>query len=132
MSFLNRKTVSIVLFTMLFSVLMSIPASANEPLKSQVTNRFDTAINHSGTIVTVSANAKSTSTVNKIAIKMNLQKKNGSSFITVKTWSSTTNSSSASMRKTAGVSSKATYRVKTVFTMYSGNKKETITKIAYA
>ena len=88
-------------------------------------------ISHSGTTASVTANVKTASSINKIAIKMELQKKSGSSYGTVKTWSSITYSSSASMRKTAVVSSKATYIVQTTFTLYSSNGKETITKIAY-
>lgn len=131
MSSIAKKTVSIVLLTMLLSMLMGFQVSASGPLKSQGSNRFDTAISHSGTVASVSANVKAASSINKITIKMELQKKSGSSYGTVKTWSSTTNSSSASLRKTAVVSSKATYRVKTTFTLYSSSGKETITKIAY-
>lgn len=131
MSSRSKKIVFIVLLTVFLSIWMSFQASASGTLKSQGSNRFDTTISHSGTTASVTANVKTASSINKIAIKMELQKKSGSSYGTVKTWSSITYSSSASMRKTAVVSSKATYRVKTTFTLYSSNGKETITKIAY-
>lgn len=127
----SKKLVSILLLTMLLSMMLSFQASASGPLKSQGSNRFETTISHSGTTASVYANAKVASSISKTTIKMELQKKSGSSYSTVKTWSSTTNSSSASMRKTAVVSSKATYRVKTTFTLYSNSGKETITKTAY-
>lgn len=101
------------------------------PAKSKAAPNCTAAVSHTATSVTASSSAHGNSSITRITIKMELQKKNGSSYSTVKTWSSTTNSSSASMRKTAVVSSKATYRVKTIFTLYSSNGKETITKIAY-
>lgn len=131
MSLKMKRAVTVIFTVIMVSMLLTIPANAEGPLKSQSSNRFDTAISHSGTVATVSANVKSASSINKTTIKMELQKKNGSSYSTVKTWTSTVNASSASMRKTAVVSSKATYRVKTTFTLYSSNGKETITKIAY-
>ena len=131
MSSRSKKIVFIVLLTVFLSTWISFQASASGTIKSQGSNRFDTMISHSGTTASVTANVKTASSINKIAIKMELQKKSGSSYGTVKTWSSITYSSSASMRKTAVVSSKAIYRVQTTFTLYSSNGKETITKIAY-
>ena len=126
-----KKTLSIVLSVVMLSLLMSLQVSAAGPLKSKTTFSCSSTISHSGTLATLNSKAVGDNSITKVSIKMELQKKSGSSYSTVKTWSSTTNSSSASMRKTAVVSSKATYRVKTTFTLYSNSGKETITKIAY-
>lgn len=131
MSSRSKKLVFIAFLTMFLSIMMVLQASAVGPLKSQSSNRFETSISHSGTTASVSANVKVASSIEKVSIKIELQKKDGAAYKTIKTWSSTTSSSYASMRKTAVVSSKATYRVKTTFTLYNTSGRETITKTAY-
>ena len=130
---MSEKKVSsiIVAFLLIAGVsVLSCWAFAAGPLKNQATMSAKTAISKSGTTATVTASARGNNTVTKITTKMELQKKSGSSYSTVKTWSSTVNSSSASLKKTAIVSNSATYRVKTTFTVYTGSTSETIVKTA--
>ncbi len=130
---MSGKKISATVFVFALVVCVSIVscwAFAAGPLKNQATMSAKTAISKSGTTATVTASVRANSSVTKITTKMELQKKGGSSYSTVKTWSSTVNSSSASLKKTAVVSKSSTYRVKTTFTVYTGTTSETIVKIA--
>ncbi len=129
---LSKKVSSIVtVFVLVVSLsIVSCLAFATGPMKSQATLSAKTAISKNGTTATMTASVRGNSSVTKISTKMELQKKNGSSYSTVKTWSSIANSSSASLKKTAVVSNSASYRVKTTFTVYTGSSSETIVKTA--
>lgn len=62
----------------------------------------------------------------KIVIKMTLQKKNWFWWNDEQTWSTTINNCYGSLTRSTPVSS-GTYRVQTVFTVYSGSNSEEIT-----
>ena len=65
----------------------------------------------------------------KIIMDQTFQKKTSSgSWSKVAAWSSTVRGSEAEVRKYKSNLSAGTYRLKTVFTVYSGNKSEVITK----
>lgn len=70
------------------------------------------------------------STTTKIKATQYLEKKNGSNWNTVSggTWSDTQNGSSFSMCNSMSNLESGTYRLKTVFTVYSGTKSETVSK----
>lgn len=65
-------------------------------------------------------------TTTKIVIKMTLQKKTLLWWSEVETWSATYNTYNGTLSKTASVKS-GTYRVKAVYTVYSGSNSESIT-----
>lgn len=68
-------------------------------------------------------------TTTSIEITHTLQKKNSDNeWDDVDTWSTTINNFSGSLTSTKSSLSNGTYRVKTVFTVYSGTAHETITK----
>lgn len=65
----------------------------------------------------------------KIIMDQTLQKKTSSgSWSKVAAWSSTVRGYKAEVRKFKDNLSAGTYRLKTVFTVYSGNKSETVTR----
>lgn len=65
-------------------------------------------------------------TTTKIVIKMTLQKKTLLWWSEVEAWSATYNTYYGTLSKTASVKS-GTYRVKAVYTVYSGSNSESIT-----
>ena len=65
-------------------------------------------------------------TTTKVVIKMTLQKKTLLWWSEVETWSSTHNTYYGSLTKSTSVKS-GTYRVKAVYTVYSGSNSESIT-----
>lgn len=67
------------------------------------------------------------SKADKLKIKANLQKKNGSSWTTLKSWTKTANASTATVSGSYHVKRGYCYRLKTKFYIYSnGELKETI------
>ena len=66
-------------------------------------------------------------TVTKVSASMYLEKYNNGKWPTVRTWSDSKNSNVFELSRTTSVS-EGLYRVRTVFTVYSGNKSETITR----
>lgn len=68
----------------------------------------------------------------KIVIVQTLQKKNSSGeWEDICSWTKTINSFKGSVTNTKSSLSNATYRLKTVFTVYAGTASETITKYSY-
>lgn len=65
--------------------------------------------------------------VTKTSITAALQKKVGSSWTDVKTWTATTNSNKTSLIKTKNVIFGSSYRVKATFKVYKGKSCETKT-----
>lgn len=74
--------------------------------------------------------AKGISTVTKITGTQYLEKKNGDKWETVKdsTWSDSTTKTSLTMENSKSNLDSGTYRLRTVFTVYSGTGSETIEK----
>ena len=66
-------------------------------------------------------------TVTKVSANMYLEKYNNGKWPTVRTWSDSKNSNVFELSRTTSVA-KGLYRVRTVFTVYSGAKSETITR----
>lgn len=81
-------------------------------------------------VATVYCYIAGTRDVTKTSISATLQKKVGSSWTNVKTWTSTTSTNKTSLRKTKNVVSGSSYRVKATFKAYKGKSCET--KITYS
>ncbi|MEE0742293.1 MAG: hypothetical protein U0M21_08450 [Emergencia sp.] len=64
----------------------------------------------------------------KLSAQLSLQRYSGRGWITVGTWTETTNDSVLAMSKTKAVPKGYKYRTKAVFTAYAGTKSEKITK----
>lgn len=134
-----KKILSILLaFVMLFLMTALIHAEPVLPEQIEIeqgneivpfydyTSSCTTALSISGGSASCKSYLNGKSTVTKIAIKMTLQKKALLWWSEVETWNETYNATLASLTKTKTVGS-GTYRVKTVYTVYSGGASETIT-----
>lgn len=84
----------------------------------------------SGNTATCKSYAKGYSTVTKISVTQYLEKQNGKNWETVSggTWSDSVSASSISMTNSKSSLGSGTYRLRTVFTVYSGTSSETIEK----
>lgn len=76
---------------------------------------------------TVKCSLTGYTTTTKVKITAYLQKKSGTTWSNVANWSQTFAASSGTLSKTKDVSA-GTYRVKVVYTAYSGDKSEELTK----
>ncbi len=126
---MKRHILSILLVFMTLCVCCGITVSAVEPryaYTTSVSSYLTISNNKASCISTVSAN----STVTKISATQYLQKKNGSNWSTVSngTWSNSSSNNSLTMSNSKSSLSTGTYRLKTVFKVYSGSDYETITK----
>ncbi len=131
----NAKRIVCLLMSLLLLFPMNILASAaTVSEESQVQPRWSytniaytgLSISSSGT-ATCSADAEGYyGTTTKIHIKMTLQKYTVLWWSKVETWEGTFNNYYGLMGETAQVGS-GTYRLKTVFTVYSGSSSEEIT-----
>lgn len=83
------------------------------------------AINISGTTATCYAKLTAQSSVT-LSIKMTLQKKSGSTWSNVQSWTSTKTGTSLTMTKTKAVSSGVSYRLKVTFTAGSETVSQTV------
>ena len=100
--------------------------SAIQPMYDY-TNKFSETLSISGGTATCKASLTGINgTTTKIVIKMTLQKKTLLWWSEVETWSATYNTYYGTLSKTATVKS-GTYRVKAVYTVYSGSNSESIT-----
>lgn len=82
----------------------------------------------SGGKATASGSIKGNSSVTKIEYTVYLQVKSGSSWSNATTWTGSVSGSRTSYSQSASVTSGKTYRTKTVATIYSGSKSETVTE----
>lgn len=87
----------------------------------------DLSINSSN-VATIKCSLQGTPGVTKTTITATLQKKNGSTWTNVQTWSATSNSERVSLSKTKTVSKGGTYRVQATFKAIKGGITETTTK----
>lgn len=94
------------------------------------TNTYSSELSISGTTATCTSKVTGYSGITtKIVITQTLQKKNSSGkWEKVTSWETTVNSFKASVTNYAYNLSKGTYRLKSVFKVYSGSDYETITK----
>lgn len=126
------KRILSVIFVFIVSVTMlTISVSAAEVgIKTLYTNSFSSTLTVSGTTATCKSKLNGYNGVTtKIVISQTLQKKNSSgNWTNVKTSSTTINSFVGSLTKSYSGLSSGTYRVKSVFTVYSGSNYETLTK----
>lgn len=88
---------------------------------------LSTSLSISNQVATCTSYLDGYAAVTKIVIEMTLQKESWLWWSTVETWSSTTYGNFAYISESYSVDSD-NYRVKTVFTVYSGTDYETITK----
>lgn len=123
----------------LFVIVLSIASSSiliTAPVSAEITPNFLNNYDYNSdlTISNRKANCHSVAIgydgeTTKIIMDQTLQKKSSSgSWSKVAAWSSTVRGYKAEVRKFKDNLSAGTYRLKTVFTVYSGNKSEVITK----
>ena len=109
-----------------------VAADVSEFVNEEIGLRYTYTIAHTEALTVKSGTATATatllgySTTTKVETKMYLQQSKSGSWTNVKSWSGTFNGSSGTLKKTATVA-KGSYRMKVVYTVYSGTKKETIT-----
>lgn len=87
----------------------------------------DLSINSSN-VATVKCSLKGIPGVTKTTITATLQKKNGTTWTNVQTWTATSNSSVVGLTKTKTVTKGGTYRVQATFKAIKGGVTETTTK----
>jgi len=125
---LSMVMVMVLLFG-LSAVSYAAPAddgSAIQP-RYNYTSKFSETLTISGGTATCKASLTGINgTTTKVVIKMTLQKKTLLWWSEVETWSATYNTYYGTLSKTASVKS-GTYRVKAVYTVYSGSNSESIT-----
>lgn len=130
-----KKVVSLVLVSFLI-ILSIVPCMAEEdviisgPKKSKQVGSTFATIAFSGTSTTVQGVYSGASTVSKGKITLELQKKSGSSYQTVKKWSKTVTGSSGAYSEKKVINPSATYRLKATFTLYSSSGSQTYVKYA--
>lgn len=90
-------------------------------------NKLSISCSHVATIYCYIAGSRD---VTKTSITATLQKKVGSSWTNVKTWTAATSTNKTSLKKTKSVVSGCSYRVKATFKAYKGKSCET--KITYS
>ena len=122
------------IFSMLFSALVTVSLLCG--MISYAAPRYAYTSSATSTLTVVSKTAHCDSIVNgnsnatKIAATQYLEKKNGSSWETVSggTWSDSANKNSLIMSNSKNNLSSGTYRLRTVFKVYSGISYETFEK----
>lgn len=125
-----KRIVSLFIVFTVASVMLTFGAGA---LGYQIDNLYTNSYSSSLTVSGDSATCKSklngySGVTTKIVITQSLQKKSSGSWSTVKTSSTTIFNFAGTLKKTYSGLSKGTYRVKSVFTVYSGSDYETLTK----
>lgn len=131
---MSKKFLELVLclIIILSSSICVYATDLNEDINSDIelmyeyTQSANTFLNISSSIATCKFTFLGYSQVTKVVITMTLQQKTLFWWSTEETWTTTVYKEYASFTKTTSVDS-GTYRVKTVFTVYSGTDYETIT-----
>ena len=131
-----KAVLSLVLVVcMVFSI--SVMAFANAPSNDTAQplftyiNRASASMDKGVLSTTVVGSATGTSSVTKVTIKLELQKKSSGVYTTVKTWTKTYNEGYAYVDGTATTSPFSTYRLKATFTAYAGSKSESHVSYVY-
>ncbi len=126
----KRILALVVAIVLLFTLSV---VSFAESGSTTVQPRYDYTKNYNETLTIANGTASCTAslkgisgTTTKVVIKMTLQKKTLLWWSEVETWSTTSNTYYGTLTKTAAVKS-GTYRVKAVYTVYSGSNSESIT-----
>ena len=118
------------LATLLSICCFRVSASDLISINYAYTSSCSSDISVSGSTITAKSSVIGyNGTTTKVVIKQTLQKKTSSgTWTSAGTASSTTNSYRATLSKKYTGLSSGNYRLKSVFTVYAGNKSETITK----
>ena len=129
-----KKIVILLLSIMLIIFVGLIPNTAaqnNEEPRTTYINSVDARIDV-GTVKTiVKGQIQGTTNVTRITIKLELQKKSGGSYSTIKTWEETFYTDAASKTEGKITSPFSTYRLKATFTVYTSTNSETRVLYAY-
>lgn len=108
------------------------PASDNViSTNSTIIGTCSASLTINGSTATVYAYQRS-SGAESVTIKAYLQKKSGSSYSNVKTWSVTQPGTTVSLNKVYTVATTSSYRLKVVFTATKGSTTESTTLYKYA
>lgn len=130
----KRIAVLVMVAALFYGTGMTVLAAEKEEISIMMTNisqQYNVlTINPSSGIATVQCRMKGKENVTKTSITATLQKKVGSSWTNVKTWTAATNTNKTSLKKTKSVVSGCSYRVKATFKAYKGKSCET--KITYS
>lgn len=127
-----KKQLSALLFMFMALVMIcGITVNAVEPRYAYTTSAssyLTISYNKASCISSVSAN----NSVTKISATQYLEKKNGRTWSTVSgcVWSDSSNRNSLTMSNSKSSLSSGTYRVRTVFTVYSGSNYESVEAIS--
>ena len=130
--FLMKKHLSaLLLVVIVLSLICGITAYAVEPRYIYTTSATST-INISSSTAYCKGTARGNSSVTKIEATQYLEKKSGTTWSTVSgcTWSDSASSNSLTISNSKSNLTSGTYRVRTVFKVYSGNNYETVEKIS--
>ena len=131
---MKKRLSALFLSFIALSMVLGITAYAVEPRYAYTTSTASTLTISSGSAYCWST-AKGNSSVTKIEGIQYLEKKIGSdendwSTVSGCTWTNTTNNNSLTMSNSKSNLSSGTYRVRTVFKVYSVNNYETVEKIS--
>lgn len=130
---MTKKFFVAVLSLILSLFCLNIVVSANDIMPADLyTSSCSSTLKISGTTATCTSNATGyVGETTKIVMDQTLQKKTSSGLCSkVSSWSETDKGYKGSATNTISDLSKGTYRLKTVFTIYSGTNYETIEKIS--
>lgn len=112
--------------------LLPVSAAMSDIVQPQATyiRSADASIDVGMLSTTVTGQVSGTSVVTSVKIKLELQKKSGNTYSTIKTWEETFNARSATKTESKLTSPLSTYRLKATFTVYTSTSSET--KVMYA
>ena len=131
---MKKKLSALLLMFMALFTILGFTVNAVEPRYTYTTSATSTITNSSSNSSKVycTATLKGNSTITKIEATQYLEKKNGTTWSTVNgcVWSNSSNRNSLTMSNSKSNLSSGTYRVRTVFKVYSGNNYETVEKVS--
>lgn len=131
---LKRTTALFLSFILLLCIgLFSASAMTSDVLQPKATyiQTTDARINVGALSTTVKGRVNGTIAVTSIRIRLELQKKTGTTYSTIKTWEETFDSNEAVKTESKLTSPLSTYRLKATFTVYTSSSSETKTVYAY-
>lgn len=121
------------LWIMICSSLIGTMAVTTEPsqIKSTLIGSTVADVDVGALKTTVIGSVQGVSTVTRVKIKLELQKKSGESYSTIKTWEEMFYSNEATKTESKLTSPLNTYRLKATFTAYTNTSSETRVVYAY-
>lgn len=128
---MKRRISAFMLIIAILSTLCGVTVCAVEPRYSYTTTATSTLYISSNTAYCKSK-ARGKTTATKIEAVQYLEKKSGSKWyvVTDGTWTDSVNDSLLIVSNNKSGLTSGTYRVRTVFTVYSGSKSEKVTAIS--